>query len=130
MLMPKKNYDSKTGRLITKYCQNPACIMFYKENKNAKEDDNYCPYCGKKYPKIDKGTKNRKSNKTRKSVIYDHPFSISFLVGIIVFFIIFFFKNIISFFKNIIFAKLLFSFVIALIAFFISYFILKHFKTN
>lgn len=128
--MPKEFYNSKTGGLITKYCQNPACIMFYKENKNAKENDNYCPYCGKKYPKIDKGTKKRKSNKTRKNVIYDHLFLISLLVGIIAFLITFFFKNIISFFKSIIFTKLFFSFVIALIAFFISYFILKHFKTN
>lgn len=128
--MPKKFYNSENGKLIAKYCQNPTCIMFYKENEDAKEGDNYCPYCGKKYPKINKNTKTRKSSETRKNVIYDHPFSISFLVGIITFGITFFFKNIISFFKSIIFTKPFFSFVIALIAFFVSYFSLKHFKTN
>ena len=51
MLMPNKEpqkfYDPKTGNLIKKYCQNPACPKFYDEAEA--QDADYCPYCGESY---------------------------------------------------------------------------------
>lgn len=120
-------YDPKTGNLISKYCQNPACPKFYDKAENEK--DKFCPYCGTKYPIVVNSSNDVKTPWWNK--ILNPPVVFSFIIAIISFFICFKFNDIII---NVILAHLAFSFsfIVAIVVYFIChhYLINKQKKSN